>query len=66
MACQEDGCWRCGSDWVAGVERRTAPRVTPSSDLALAANRDDKERAARQALRDADRMIDEGGSLGAG
>jgi hypothetical protein len=72
MARQEDTCWRCGTQWAAEDEPRTALRVIPggaSTHIASAAQGGmvavvgSNERAATEARRDADRWIDEGGSL---
>jgi hypothetical protein len=69
---QEDTCWRCGTYWAAEDEPRTALRVIPggaSTQSAGAARAgslsmvESDERAATQARLDADRWIDEGGSL---
>ncbi len=74
MARQEDTCWRCDANWVARDEPRMRLRVTPGGPLAQRqAARQARTpapvardaRAASQARLDADRWIDEGGSLGA-
>jgi hypothetical protein len=73
MARKDDACWRCGTLWAAEDEPRTRLRVIPggaSTRIPGAAQGEivpavaSRERAATQALRDADRWIDEGGSLG--
>jgi hypothetical protein len=73
MARQEDACWRCGIQWASEDGRGTALRVIPggvSTEVAdaprpgIAATVIGDARAATQARLDADRWIDEGGSLG--
>jgi hypothetical protein len=59
MGRQDDACWRCGTQWAAEDEPRTALRLIPGGGSAHSAN----ERAATQARLDADRWIDEGGSV---
>ena len=49
MACQEDACWRCGAPW--------AGEATSSTGLRVIAG------AGRRSSDDADRWIDEGGSV---
>jgi hypothetical protein len=72
MGRQEDACWRCGTQWAAEDEPRTALRLirggastdsvrAPQPGVLTTAASD--ERAATQARLDADRWIDEGGSL---
>jgi hypothetical protein len=72
MGRQEDTCWRCGTHWAAEDEPRTALRLIPggaSTHSAGAAQAGivpmvaSNERDATQARLDADRWIDEGGSL---
>ena len=53
MARQEDTCWRCGTQWASEKEPRTALRVISGG-------------APDRTHLDAERWIDEGGSLGAG
>jgi hypothetical protein len=73
IARQEEGCWRCGADWVANDGSRTALRVIPGGALSRQHARQPwipttglgNARATTQAQLDVDRWIDEGGSLGA-
>jgi predicted amidophosphoribosyltransferase len=57
MGRQEDTCWRCGTRWAAEDEPRAALRVIPGGASTH------NERAATQARLDAERWIDEGGSV---
>jgi hypothetical protein len=50
MAGQEDTCWRCGVAWAAEAEPRTTLRLVPAG-------------APSQAVLDAERWTNEGGSL---
>ena len=52
MARQEDTCWRCGTQWASEKKPRTALRVISRG-------------APDRTHLDAERWIDEGGSLGA-
>ena len=74
MARQEDTCWRCGANRIATDGQRIALRVIPGG--AFAHRQDARQpripttvlgnaRATTEARLDADRWIDEGGSLGA-
>ena len=51
MARQEDRCWRCGTQWASENAPRPALRVIPGG-------------APDRTHLDAERWIDEGGSLG--
>jgi hypothetical protein len=73
MARQEDTCWRCGTQWATEDAPQTPLRVIPGGAAtpaggapqpAIAATVTGDARAATQARLDADRWIDEGGSLG--
>jgi predicted amidophosphoribosyltransferase len=57
MGRQEDTCWRCGTQWAAEDETRTALRVIPGGAST------DHASAVAQAHLDAERWIDEGGSV---
>jgi hypothetical protein len=72
MGRQEDACWRCGTQWAAEDEPRTALRVIPggasthgadAAEPGIVAMVSSHERAATQARLDAERWIDEGGSV---
>jgi hypothetical protein len=52
MSRQESACWRCGTEWVSEDEPRTSLRVIHGG-------------AREEARVDAERWVDEGGSLGA-
>jgi hypothetical protein len=52
MASQESACWRCGTQWASEDEQRPALRVIHGG-------------MSEEARLDADRWVDEGGSLGA-
>ena len=66
MACQEDTCWRCGTQWASEDGPRTTLKVIaggaqaddrPEPAIAVAAS------AATDARLDADRRANEGDSL---
>jgi len=72
MGRQDDACWRCGTPWADEDEPRTALRVIPggasthsagAARAGIVATVASDEPAATQARLDADRWIDEGGSL---
>jgi hypothetical protein len=72
MARQEDTCWRCGVLWASGAAARTTLRVIAggaSTRVAAAAKPRvavaDNARAAADARLDADRWINDGGSVAA-
>jgi hypothetical protein len=73
MGRQADTCWRCGTQWASEEAPRTALRVIPGgapTEVAgapqpgIATTAIGAARAASEARLDADRWIDEGGSLG--
>jgi hypothetical protein len=72
MARQEDTCWRCGAPWASGDAPRTTLQViaggasthvagAPDPRIEIA----DNARAATDARLDADRWINDGGSVAA-
>lgn len=70
LARQQDGCWRCGTDWATEHERAAPLRVIPGGALALpagtrvpavAAMLNGSLRAAVEARVAADRWSNEGG-----
>jgi hypothetical protein len=72
MGRQEDACWRCGARWASEEKAPTALRVIPGGASTQSAGEAQagvlgmvagNERAATQAHLDADRWIDEGGSV---
>jgi hypothetical protein len=74
MARQEDTCWRCGARWASEDEPRTTLKVTaggaprhlagaPHPRIAVAVG--DTARTATDARLDADRWINDGGSVAA-
>jgi hypothetical protein len=74
MARQEDTCWRCGALWASGVAPRTtlqviaggmATHVAGAPDPRIAVAVGDNSRAATDARLDADRWINDGGSVAA-
>ena|SRR5215218_10150394 len=72
MARQEDACWRCGAPWASGDAPRTtlqviaggmATHVAGAPDTRIAVT--DRARAATDTRLDADRWINDGGSIAA-
>jgi predicted amidophosphoribosyltransferase len=74
MARQENACWRCGANWVTEDDPTTTLRLVSAGAYADARSTFDAgmsttpagdDRAAALARLDADRWIDEGGTLAA-
>jgi hypothetical protein len=74
MARQEDTCWRCGAPWASADAPRTtlqviaggmATHVAGAPDPRIAAAAADRARAATAARLDADRWINDVGSIAA-
>ena len=73
MARQEEACWRCGAPWASTDQPRTTLQVIAGGvSRQVAGARDpriaafaDSARAATEARVDADRWINEGGSVAA-
>jgi hypothetical protein len=73
MARQENACWRCDKNWATEDDPTTTLRLvsggapadaSSASHARIARTPSSGERAATQARLDANRWIDEGGSLG--
>jgi hypothetical protein len=58
MARQEDACWRCGAQWASEDVPQTTLRVIAGGQLV-------RDAARVEARLDADRWINEGGSVDA-
>ena len=74
MARQEDTCWRCGAPWASANARwptlqviagGMATHVAGAPDPSIAVAVADSARAAADARADADRWINDGGSIAA-
>jgi hypothetical protein len=76
MARQEDTCWRCGALWASGDAPRTTLQViaggmathvagAPDPRIAVAVAVGGTSRGASDARLDADRWINDGGSVAA-
>jgi hypothetical protein len=67
MARQENACWRCGANWVTEDNPTTTLRLVSAgayADPGRSTTPAGDDRAAALARVDADRWIDEGGTLG--